>query len=159
LPTDILKKVTAPPPSRKFQIELPELSTDGRVCFYGYDVEMEWLIDYATKHWCWDPLDTSSGYDDLSKITGGLKLLGFHSGIKRLQLESVLKDQAAPSNVATIPGYRPGEIRVPLISIFSDEGPSFRRRPSQEQVDRLSELMGKQPRWWIDYADPRTYRE
>jgi hypothetical protein len=101
----------------------------------------------------------NSDFDDISKITGGVKLLGFHSGIKRLQLESALMDRAAPSNTVTMLGYRPGEIRVPIISIFSDEGPSFRNRPSQEQVDRLSQLMGKHPRRWADYVDPRTYRE
>ena len=153
LATDILKKVTAP---LKIQIALPNLGTDGRVCFYGYYVGMEWLIEYATAHWCWDPID-SGYYDDLSKASGAMKLLRIHSGIKRLRFESALKDHTVPSDAVTIPGHRLGEIRVPLISIFSDEGPSFRRRPSQEKVDRLSEIIGKQPRWWADYEDPQTY--
>ena len=151
--TNILKKVTAPP---KIQIALPNLTTDGRVCYYGYDVSVEWLVEYATRHWRWDPVD-SEYYDDLSKATRAMKLLRKHSGIKRLAFESALKDHTVPSDAVTIPGYRPGEIRVPLISIFSDEGPSFKKRPSQEQVDRLSEIIGKQPRWWVDYDDPRTY--
>jgi hypothetical protein len=149
--TDILKKVTAPP---RIQIALPNPAKDGRVCFYGYDVSMEYLIDYATTHWCWDHMDKG----DLSKISGGVKLLGFHSGIKQLKLESGIKDRAAPANTATIPG-RPGEVRVTVMSIFSDEGPSYRTRPTQEQVDRLSGILGKQPRWWLDYEDPRYYRE
>lgn len=149
--TDILKKVTSP---QKIQIALPNLTTDGRVCYYGYDVEVEWLANYATKHWRWGPLEC---YDIMSRASGAIQLLRRHSGIKRLSFESALRDPSAPSNTVTISGYRPGEIRVPLISIFSDEGPSFRKRPSQEQVDRLSEIMGKQPRWWIDYDDPRTY--
>jgi hypothetical protein len=148
-----MKVTTAPP---KIQIELPNLATDGRVCFYGYNFSIEWLIEYATTHWRWGPID-SGGYDDISKITGGLNLLRMHSGIKRLKLESGIKDHAAPANTTTIPGYRPGEVRVTVMSIFSDEGPSFRRRPSQENVDRLSEIMGKQPRWWVDYDDPQTY--
>ena len=44
--------------------------TDGRIYFYGYDVSMKWLIDYATRHWLWDPNDTD--YDDLFKISGTL---------------------------------------------------------------------------------------
>ena len=114
---------------------------------------MEWLIDYAVKHWSWGPIAISK----LSKIIEGLALLGFHSGINCLKFESAKLDRAAPLNTVTMPG-RPGEVRVPVISIFSDEGSSYRKRPSQEQVDRLSELMGKQPRWWIDYVDPRSYR-
>ena len=94
----------------------------------------------------------------MTKTVGAVDLLRTHSGIKRLDLESALMDDTVPSNVATIPGHNPGEIRVPLISIFSNEYDSFKRRPSQEKVDRLSEIMGKQPRWWVDYDDPRDYR-
>ena len=151
--TDVLKKVIAPP---KIQITLPSRPADGRACFYGYDVAMQWLVDYSTTHWRRVPTGDRY-YDDLSKASGGIQLLRRHSGIKRLELEFAIKDQAAPSDTVTIPGYQPGEVRVPVISIFSDEGPSFKRRPSQEQVDRLSEILGKQPRWWVDYEDPRTY--
>ena len=153
--TDILKKVTAP---EKIEIALPDRTPDGRVCFYGYDADLKWLINYAVTHWCWGPLE-DSGYDDISKITGAVKLLCAHSGCKNLQLESALIDPTAPSNTVTIPAHLPGEVRVPILSIFSDEGPLFRKRPTQQQVDRLSEIMGKQPRWWIDYEDPRTYGE
>ena len=86
--------------------------------------------------------------------------MGLHSRIKNLELESALMDHTAtPKNAVTIPGHRPGEIRVPIVSIFSDERFSFKRRPSQEKVDRLSEIIGKQPRWWVDYEDPRSYSE
>ena len=150
--TNILKKVTAP----QIQIALPRLTTDGRACFYGYDVGMDWLIDYATKNWRWDPNDESR-LGDLSKIGAGMILLREHSGIRRLEIESALKDHAAPSDTVTIQGSRHNEPEVPILSIFSNEGPSFKRRPSQEQIDRLSQIIGKQPRWWIDYEDPRSY--
>ena len=102
-------------------------------------------------------LSIADAIDDLFKASGAMKLLRFHSGIKRLAFELALRDHTAPSDAVTIPGHRLGEIRVPLISNFSDEGPSFKRRPSQEQIDRLSEIIGKQLRWWLDYEDPRTY--
>ena len=97
---------------------LPNLTTDGRICFYGYDVSMEWLIDYATRNWLWDPNDT--GYDNLSKISGALTVLKFRSGVKHLDFEWAFKDHSAPSNTVTMPGYRPGEDRVPVLSIFTD---------------------------------------
>ena len=72
--------------------------------------------------------------------------------------ESALVDHTVPADTVTLPGFRSEEeLMVPVISIFSDEGPSFRKRPSQERVDRLSEIIGKQPRWWADYEDPQTY--
>ena len=150
--TNVSKKVTAPP---KIQVALPNLATDGRVCFYGYDVGMEWLVEYGTAHWCWGP--PHNRYDDLSRASGAMKLLRKHSGIKRLRFEAALIDHTVPVDAVTIPGKRLGESRVPVISIFSNEGPSYRKRPSQEQVDRLSEIIGKQPRWWVDYEDPQTY--
>jgi hypothetical protein len=146
-----LNKVTAPP---KIQIPLPDFPADGRICFYGYDIAMEWLADYSNKHW---PYADNECYDTLSKAIDAVQLLGRHSGIKRLYLESALVDRAATSDTVTIPGSRPGEIRVPVLSIFSDERSSFKKRPSQEQVDRLSNIIGRQPRWWVDYDDPRTY--
>jgi hypothetical protein len=146
--TDILKKVTAP----QIEIELPDPATDGRVSFYGYDVGMEWLVNYATKHLRWD-----GQYDDMSKASAAIQLLMSRSGAKRLEFEAALVDHTVPPDAVTIPGNRPGEIRVPLISIFSNERPSFKKRPSQEQVDRLSQIIGKQPRWWVDYEDPRSY--
>ena len=118
---------------------------------------MEWLVDYADTHW-----RRNRNYDIMSKTIGAVELLRLRSGIKRLDLESALIDDTVPSNVATIPGHNPeeiGEFRVPLISIFSNESESFKRRPSREKVDRLSEILGKQPRWWVDYDDPRDYRE
>ena len=90
-------------------------------------------------------------------MLGAMELLRRDSGIKHLGLTAALNDHTTPSNVVTIPGSRPGEVRVPIVAIFSDERPSFRRRPSQEQVDRLSEIIGKPPRWWLDYDDPETY--
>ncbi|KAF8240112.1 hypothetical protein L208DRAFT_1385039, partial [Tricholoma matsutake] len=120
-------KITAAP-STKIQVALPDLNTNGRICFYGYDVSTEWLIDYTNKHW------------------------------KAIADESALEDPSAPAGTVTIPGHRPGKIRVPLVSVFSNEGSSFPRRPSQARIDRLSEILGgNQPRWWVDYEDPRSY--
>lgn len=91
------------------------------------------------------------------KMDGGLKLLRMHSGINLLEVETALKDDRTPSNAELILGSRPGEMRHTIISIFCNEGPSFKKRPSQEQVDRLSEILGKQPRWWVDSDDPASY--
>ena len=104
------RKVTARP---KIQIALPNPTTDGRVCFYGYyDVGMEWLVEYGTAHWCRGP--PHNRYDDLSRASGAMKLLRKHSGIKRLRFEAALIDHTVPADAVTIPGKRLGESRVPL---------------------------------------------
>ena len=109
--TDIFKKVTAPP---RIQVALPNLSTDGRACYYGYDVAIEWLAEYGAANWIWTPVENSHP-DDLSMASGGMTLLRSHSGISRLKFRSGLKDHTVPSDAVTIPGYRTGEVQVPLI--------------------------------------------
>ena len=53
----------------------------------------------------------------------------------------------SPSDAVTIPGHR--EIRVPIISLFSDEGPS---------LANLVVIMGKAAKvMGFDYEDPRSY--
>lgn len=115
--------------------------------------------------WSIMPLSTGAGAlsiagnmnDITTKTSAAIQLLMSHSGVKRLEFEAALVDHTVPPDAVTIPGNRPGEIRVPLISIFSNELPSFKKRPSQQQVDRLSQIIGKQTRWWVDYEDPRSY--
>jgi hypothetical protein len=148
-----LKKVTAPP---QIQVALPNLSTDGRACFYGYDVGIDWLIEYGAANWIWTPVEKVFS-NDISMASGAMKLLRLYSGIKHLKFKSALKDHTVPSDAVTVPGHRGiGDHQVPLISIFNDRGSSFRNRPSQQQVDRLSEILGKQPRWWVNYENPKT---
>jgi hypothetical protein len=129
------------------------LQTNGRVCFYGFDVTTEWLINYARTHW-----KDAERYDDLARVSSAIKLLRAHSRIKSLVYESALVDHTTPPDTVLIPGHRFGELRVPLLSIFSNEKSSYKKRPSQVEVDRLSQIMGgKQPRWWVDYEDPWSY--
>ncbi|KAF8805497.1 hypothetical protein BYT27DRAFT_7258162 [Phlegmacium glaucopus] len=59
-----------------------DLNTGGRVCFYGYDVSIDWLIDYPNKHW-----EGIEKYDDAAKFGAAMHLLRAHSGIKRLAYE------------------------------------------------------------------------
>ncbi|KAF8805495.1 hypothetical protein BYT27DRAFT_6663395 [Phlegmacium glaucopus] len=116
---------------------------------------MDWLIDYSNKHWDNKHWGDIEKYDDGAKVGAAMHLLRAHSGIKRLAYESALEYPQAPVGTVIITG--PLQNMVPLISIFSNERSSFPRRPSQVKVDRLSEIMGKQPRWWIDFEDPQSY--
>jgi hypothetical protein len=99
-PTYTLNQLDAAP-SKKIQVALPDLNTGGRVCFYGYDVSMDWLIDYSNKHW-----EGIEEYDDPAKFGAAIHLLRAHSGIKRLAYESALENTQAPAGTVTIPGHR-----------------------------------------------------
>jgi len=136
------------------KLALPtDLETQGRVCFYGFAVTMEWLVDYAKSHWT-----DADQYDDLAKASAAIKFLRRSSHISTLQFESALVDNTVSTDTIFTPGNRRGEPMVPLIAIFSNEKPSYKKRPSQAEVDPLSQIMGgKKPRWWVDYEDPRSY--
>lgn len=114
---------------------------------------MDWLIEYARMHW-----NDADRYDDLAKVSSAIKLLRKKSHIKSLEYESALVDHTVPTDTVRQPGHRPGELMVPLLALFSNRKSSYKKRPSQAEVELLSQIMGgKQPRWWIDYEDPRSY--
>jgi hypothetical protein len=110
------------------------------------------VLNYAETHY-----KKAKEQDKLAKASIGAQLLKIHTGINGLHFESALVDPTAPPGIVTIPGGRPGEPCVRVLSVFSNEDTSYESRPSQEQVNRLSQIMGKQPRWWVDYDDPRLY--
>jgi hypothetical protein len=144
--TYILNQIP-PEPRRRAKIALPtHLKANGRFLFYGFDISREWLMDYARQN-------LGEGVHDRLKVNSAVRALRLRTGIKRLALESGLVDSTLPAGTITITGGR----EVPLLSIFSNERWSYERRPSQAQIDELSQILGKQPRWWIDYEDPRSY--
>ena len=58
---DLLNQVS----DKKMKLPLPKhLETNGRVCFYGFAVTTEWLVDYAKAHW-----NNADRYDDFAKVS------------------------------------------------------------------------------------------
>ena len=148
--TYILNQIP-PGPRRRAKIAIPtHLKANGRFLFYGFDISLEWLIDYARQSWG----EGVDQYEHTAKVNNGVRALRLRTGINRMALESGLVDSTLPAGTITITGGR----EVPLLSIFSNERSSYERRPSQAQIDELSQILGKQPRWWIDYEDPRSYQ-
>ena len=107
-------------------------------------------MDYSRQTWG----DGVDEYEDSAKVANAVRALRLRTGIKYMKLESGLVDPTMPADTITLPGFR----EVPLLSIFSNESWSYQSRPSQAQIDDLSQILGKQPRWWIDYEDPRWYQ-
>ena len=92
--------------------------------------------------------------EDGVRINNGVRALRSRTGIKRLELESGLIEPTVAAGTIIIKGSRVDESMVPLLAIFSSEQELYQRQPSQAQLDELSQILGKQPRWWIDYEDP-----
>src|SRR5262245_27074043 len=106
------------------------LKPNGRVCFYGYDVLEDWLLNYAKSHF-----QDHVQYDELALMSVALQILKARTRIKTIVFEAAVPDATAPTDT-TITGHRLGEPMVPILSICSTEAGSYRKRPSQEQVDK-----------------------
>lgn len=117
--------------------------SNGRICYYGYDVTLEWLIGYSKTHY-----KNCEGHDDSGLIGAALYLLMAHSGIRTLAYHSAHINPTAPSD-RSIEGDPPGVRMVPILSIFSSI--SYKKRPSQEKADALTKIMGREPMWWIGF--------
>ena len=101
---------------RRIQVALPDLNTDGRVCFYGYEISREWLIDYTN-----ELLEDVEEFDSHAKVSVALSLLRSHSGIKNLEYEPALPDPKAATGTLTMAGYQGPTVR--LLSIFNNKLP------------------------------------
>ena len=147
-----MNQVTSAPPAR-MKLPLPtNLHTDGHICFYGYAMTTDWFIKFYKTHW-----EDRPNFDALSHMSATFQYLKAHTHIKTLTFHSALVDQTTPVDYI-IDGHRPGEQMVPILSICTSERSSYRKRPSQAQVDTLSRILGgREPRWWIDYELPSSY--
>jgi hypothetical protein len=87
--------------AKKMKLPLPtHLETNGRVCFYGFAVTTEWLIDYAKAHW-----NNADQYDDFARVSATIKLLRRGSRINTLQFEAALVDPTVPPKTVLKPGH------------------------------------------------------
>ncbi|KAH7906781.1 hypothetical protein BJ138DRAFT_1182871 [Hygrophoropsis aurantiaca] len=112
---------------------------------YGYDVSQEWVTKTVLQ------LRPEIGH---SVDPNTLKHMPtwFLRGILKMQtLDPVYGLQ---SQDISIPEDCVGkEIPVHVLAVCRDKEQSFRSRPSQEQVDKLTKLVGRPPRWWRSFDD------
>jgi hypothetical protein len=130
---------------------LPPLPThiqpNGAVCFYGYDVLSAWLINYARAYLQKD----FAAYDNTAIMIVAANILQIQTGIKTLELKIACVDPDPNASRDTIvpSGKQAEQWMVPVLSICTTGPGSYRNRPKQSQVDQLSEIVGKQPKWWV----------
>ena len=111
---------------------------------------MDWLAEYGTTYM------GHRGLDRWALMSVTVQLLEEHTGIHNLNYESALVDEATPKD-RILDGHRPGEPMVPILALFSYRRSPNKKKPTQAQVDNLTRIMGRQPRWWIDYELPSSY--
>ncbi|KAG2338595.1 hypothetical protein BDR05DRAFT_1062637 [Suillus weaverae] len=128
---------------------------------YGYAVSSEWLMRFAEQH-CPEELPDRShiDYEDIA-TTRANELLASWSGIYFLDYRNCLNPPGGiipPEWIAVFNGDYDDEpddvldaIQIDTVRVFfvcSDRG-DFEMRPTRQQLDSLTKLIGHPPQWWV----------
>ncbi|KDQ18377.1 hypothetical protein BOTBODRAFT_28791 [Botryobasidium botryosum FD-172 SS1] len=125
---------------------IPGIARDGRESLYfGYNINTEWLMEFAAKRLKPRP----GGYSELGLVCHAMQFLEHESGIYTLSLEEACEatDDKPPAEL-----IHWEDEAIPIIAICPSTLEAFRGRPTLEQVNKLSELLGgvQVPRWWTE---------
>jgi hypothetical protein len=139
-------------PAPPIPLTIPQLITYGRRIYFGIETTEEWLVQYA-KDCGFNPARPTSQIEFLGQ---GLAWLQAKSGIRSIKPKNVFAQSTRippqPTKVTqpTEVTYPLSEYPVPIVAICSAGERSFANRPSQAQVDRLKQIMGGEPMWWVE---------
>ncbi|KAF8875046.1 hypothetical protein BD779DRAFT_226572 [Infundibulicybe gibba] len=156
---DTPTKSTHPPRISTYPPAPPEKYAD-HLLFYGFYCDEQWLVEY-THHNSTSILDESmsTSMKELASMRWFINLLRRKTGLRTLEYEGVVVDGDTPPNAVILESERPrGPKYHMILSICGWDKRSWRRRPTLEQVETVSKIMGSQPRWWIDIELPIFYQ-
>lgn len=116
---------------------------NGTTFCFGYYHDKEAVDQYALKKL--RPSDEDSSSEDLHRLA--LMLLEECADLTReFSSQPAWVDRKAKEEVKAVKESS-GEI-CQVLPLFHQAEHSLRRRPTQAQVDKLTEIMGHRPRWW-----------
>lgn len=119
--------ISLPPPQRNAQM-------------YGYYISQKWLDETARSF-------LAELHPDLSetKARTNARANLSYSFNKAFHTRSLSTTYAIPP-----PGHAVLSEFIVDGFVLDDQPDSYRRRPTQTQVDELTRFMGRQPQWWVD---------
>jgi hypothetical protein len=111
--------------------------------YYGFSITKQWLVDLGKN--IQYPSDHLDPPDDGRYFLRGYQYIQWAVRIHLLGVElcfQAKKDGAPPEHVKA-------NGKVLVLSVLSDGDVDSPLCPVQEQVDYLTELLGRKPRWWV----------
>ncbi|KAI0061453.1 hypothetical protein BV25DRAFT_1826580 [Artomyces pyxidatus] len=131
----------------RFTLPAVPLPPTRRLLFYGYAIPDGWLQEYALKHEHLLQARTHFRRNNANLANFAIRLLVSQTGVSTLTWEYALATKVLPPDVVV------GEDNeVNVLAICATDEDSLIDRPSQEQVDKLQQIMGsRQPMWWVDH--------
>jgi hypothetical protein len=124
-------------------LTIPQINTYGRPMYFGIETTEEWLIEYATKGG-FDPDDPPSTFEYLKEA---LRMLQANTGLRLIPKSAFARNQPIPPRNTKV--TYPLKCGANVVAICSNGPTSLARRPSQARVDRLTQIMGGEPMWWV----------
>ena len=114
--------------------------------WYGYRVNRDWLIAYEKAVYEGD-LSGLSFLEQRARLRHALITdLATRTGIKTLSVHQRYSEGCGPKLADEWPEY--------MVAVCSSTPSGFARRPTQSQLDKMTEIMGYEPEWSVD-----AYRE
>jgi hypothetical protein len=130
-------------PSRPSQLEFSYPSRHRHTQFYGFWINQQWLVDLGKNvQYPEDHLDPPNDDDYFLR---GFEHISWAVRIDPLTVQLCLQ----PKKDGAPPEYVDADGEVFVLSVFSDEEADYPARPAQEQVDYLTKVLGRKPRWWV----------
>ncbi|KAG2086603.1 uncharacterized protein F5147DRAFT_781585 [Suillus discolor] len=130
--------------------------------YYGYAIPNDWLIRFAEKE-CPEMLpERDHRYYERDAMLRAREFISARSDVWSFDFKFCFnpKEGEVPPlwlEAFMAKYFRSGdeEIRavqidtVPVLAVCSEQDDSFKERPTQEQMDIMTQLMGYAPRWWV----------
>ncbi|KAG1830629.1 hypothetical protein EV424DRAFT_268553 [Suillus variegatus] len=130
--------------------------------YYGYAIPNDWLIRFAEKE-CPEMLpERDHKCYERDAMLRAREFISARSGVWSFDFKFCFnpKDGEVPLlwfEAFMAKYFKSGddEIRavqidtVPVLAVCSEQDDSFKERPTQEQMDVLTQLIGYAPRWWV----------
>jgi hypothetical protein len=119
---------------------------------YGYHVSPEWLYETARSF-------LAKLHPNLSetKARTNARANPSYSFRKTFHIQSLSMAYAILPPGQIVPEECIVDDLVLVLYIFSDQPDSYHRRPTQEQLDKLTSFMGREPQWWVDSLPASFY--
>ncbi|VDB83361.1 unnamed protein product [Peniophora sp. CBMAI 1063] len=136
-------------PSKCFLALPHDALSSSTLRYYAFAVTEDFLADLARAAPKRERLRVPHA-DGVQLTHHGLRLVSARTGARRIFLTAGRIDRDRPPRHPP-PFVAPNGI-VPLVAVCSSEPSSYRKRPSQEQVDRLMDIFGTPPQWWTAFS-------
>ncbi|KAG2039299.1 hypothetical protein BDR03DRAFT_1090732 [Suillus americanus] len=156
-------KISTSDSIRQRRIKIVRPKKQPHVQFYGYAISREWLVRFAEQHCPEELPDRNAKCYQTNAILRAYEHLVDLTGINNLDPVTCFNPKGGsvpPEWIAVYDGDYDDVLSdeeilafqiqtVYVLTVCSDEEDCFEERPSQEQMDYITKLVGHEPQWWM----------